>query len=84
MGAKWLAMLADLKFTGWRRPVAITTAVHADDEMASSVEQLSTGELARDLRLDEVQNRLVTGAPARQIEDALALGQQRHCQVDDI
>jgi len=71
----WPYAIPDLKFTGFRRPVEITAAVHANDEMATLTEHLSTGELALDLRLDEVQDRLVTGAPARQIDDALALVQ---------
>ena len=50
--AKSLAT-ADLKQTGRRRPVAITTTVHGDDKMVSSIEQLRA-ELALDSRLDEV------------------------------
>ena len=73
----------DLKLTGRRRPVAISSAVHSDDKSAFSVQRL-IAKHALNLRLDEVQNWLVTSAPTGQILDTLALEQQRHREVNQV
>ena len=72
---------ADLEQLGGRWPITVASAVHSNDKTTMWIEQFE-GEHALNLRLDEIQYRLVAGAPARQVVARLAFVQQRHGEID--
>jgi len=57
-----------------------TYAVHCDDQPTTLTDEFAA-EFALDLRLDELDQWLIAGAPARQIVQRFAVVQKTHCQV---